>query len=130
MTLSAFEPQNDLEIAIVQAERGTLPLKDVLAKLAEVSLYISSKSEVRQDGSGFDPLLLERDGSPLVAAFSSLERPNLHADMAPFILQMNGREFFLRLPPGYGVIINPGYMPQLIIAPSAILDLKEELAKK
>jgi hypothetical protein len=35
--------------------------------------------------------------------------------------------FFLRLPPGYGVVLNPGYLAQFIITPSAVADLQKDL---
>jgi hypothetical protein len=47
--------------------------------------------------------------------------------MAEYVLQMDGRAFFLRLPPGYGVVLNPGYLAQLIIAPNAVIDLQKDL---
>ena len=125
--LNEFMPENDLEIAIVEAKRGDVSVDAVLMDLAASPLFVSSKTEVQDDGSGFEPLLLEESGKPLVAAFSSLERPGLHSEVASYVIQMNGREFFLRLPPTYGVIINPGYVTQLIIAPDAVSDLREKL---
>lgn len=127
MALSEFSPENDLEVAIVEAKRGAAPIDALLMKLAASPLFISSKTEVQADGSGFEPLLLEESGKPLVAAFSSLDRPGLHCDAASYVLQMDGREFFLRLPPKYGVIVNPGYVAQLIIAPDATSDLRGKL---
>lgn len=130
MTLNEFTPENSLEAAIVETKRGAHPVEALLMILAESEVFISSKAEVQDNGSGFDPLLFEESGKPLVAAFSSLERPGLHSDAASYILQMKGREFFLRLPPKYGVIVNPGYITQLIIAPDAVSDLKEKLTVK
>ena len=130
MTLIDFTPQNDLELVIVEAKQGRKSIECLLLEMASADLYISSKSEVLEDGTGFEPLLLEAQGNPLVAAFSSLERPGLHSAVAKFVLQMNGREFFLRLPPKYGVIINPGYVTQLIVPPTAVVDLKTELKVK
>ena len=127
MALSEFSPENDLEVAIVEAKRGAAPIDALLMNLAASPLFISSKTEVQPNGSGFEPLLLEESGKPLVAAFSSLDRPGLHSDAASYVLQMDGREFFLRLPPKFGVIVNPGYVAQLIIAPDATSDLREKL---
>jgi len=127
MALNNFEPKNDLEVAIVEAKRGIVPIDTLLLRLTKFPLFISSKTEVQKDGEGFEPLLLEESGNPLVAVFSSLERPALHSEVAGYVLQMTGREFFLRLPPKYGVIVNPGYVTQLIIAPDAVLDLKRKL---
>ena len=127
MTLTDFKPENDLEAAIIEAKRGAASIDVLLMNLAGSPLFISSKTEVQADGSGFEPLLLEESGKPLVAAFSSLDRPGLHREAASYVLQMDGREFFLRLPPKFGVIVNPGYVAQLIIAPDAASDLREKL---
>jgi hypothetical protein len=48
--------------------------------------------------------------------------------MAEYVLQMIGREFFLRMPPSYGIILNPGYVAQLIIPSDGVSDLKKNLA--
>lgn len=127
MVLSDFNPENDLEVTIVEAKRGVVPIDTLLMNLAASPLFVSSKTEVQTDGSGFEPLLLEESGKPLVAAFSSVDRPGLHSEVARYVLQMGGREFFLRLPPKYGVIVNPGYVTQLIIAPDATSDFRERL---
>jgi hypothetical protein len=128
--LLEFRPENEVENAIVDAKQGTLPIADLMMLLAQSTLYISSKKEVQQDGSGFEPLLLEEGGNPLVAAFSSLSRPGLHSHMAEYVLQMNGRDFFLRMPPGYGIIINPRYVSQLIMPPGGVSDLTNDLKRR
>lgn len=129
MELLEFKPENELEKAIREAKQGTLSVADLMKIIVQSNLYISSKGEVRQDGSGFEPLLLEQKGSPLVAAFSSLSRPGLHKHLAEYVLQMRGREFFLRMPPGYGVILNPGYLAQLIVPSDGVSDLRKDLAE-
>jgi hypothetical protein len=48
-------------------------------------------------------------------------------DTAPYLLQAAGRHFFLRLPPGYGVIVNPGHDAQLLIPAHGIAALKQDL---
>jgi len=123
--LLKFDPENEFEAAIVSAKHGSLSLSGLMEKLAQSDVYISSKREVAQDGSGFDPLLVGSTENPLVAAFSSLSRPSLHAKMAEYALRMKGREFFNRLPQGYGVVLNPGYETQLIISSDVISDLKK-----
>jgi hypothetical protein len=95
--------------------------------IARSNLFISSKGEVQSDWSGFDPLLFEKDGHPFVAVFSSLSRPGLHSGMAEYVLQMNGREFFLRMPASYGVILNPGFVAQLIIPPTGVSEFRKDL---
>lgn len=124
MELMSFEPENDLEVAIVNAKKGHLPVDSLLAEIAESNIYVSSKAEVSKDWSGFEPLLLGEANSPLVAVFSSLSRPDLHRKMAQYVLQIKGREFFRRIPVGYGVVVNPGYVTQLIVPSDNISKLK------
>jgi hypothetical protein len=125
--LQEFKPENELENAIADTREGVRPVADLMRIIARSNLFISSKGEVQSDGSGFDPLLFEKDGSPFVAVFSALSRPGLHSRMAEYVLQMNGREFFLRMPESYGVILNPGYVSQLIIPPAGVSEFRKDL---
>lgn len=110
-----------------ETREGIRQVADLMRIIAQSNLFISSKGEVQSDGSGFDPLLFEKDGHPFVAVFSSLSRPGLHSRMAEYVLQMNGREFFLRMPESYGVILNPGYVSQLIIPPAGVSEFRKDL---
>lgn len=123
MQLSKFTPENELEVAILRAREGTCSISELMELLIESEIYVSSKTEVAQDGGGFEPLLVGERAHPLVAVFSSLSRPGLHRQMAEFVLKMKGREFFRRLPPGYGVTLNPGYETQFIISSDVALSL-------
>lgn len=120
MELLAFDPENELELTIASAKAGVCSMADLLSRLIESNLYVSSTSEIGQDGSGFTPLLLGETVYPLVAVFSSLSRPGIHRHMAEYVLQINGREFFKRLPPDYGIALNPGYSTQLVISADAV----------
>ena len=127
MTLLAFEPETDIEHQIIRAQNGDLSGDALLRQIAGVNIYIPSTTEVQTDGSGFGPVLLEQDGQPFVATFTALSRPP--KDMAAYLMQMNGRQFFLRMPPGYGVMINPGYATQLLVPPQGMAAFKADLAK-
>lgn len=124
MDLMNFEPENDLELAIVNAKKGRILIDSLLAEIAESDIYVSSKAEVSKDWSGFEPLLLGEASNLLVAVFSSLSRPGLHRKVAEYVLQIKGGEFFRRIPPGYGVVVNPGYVTQLIVSSDSISNLK------
>jgi hypothetical protein len=124
MQLSSFNPENELEYVIAQARNGSCSIGQLMEKLLESELYISSRTEVEQDGAGFEPLLLGESDSPLMAVFSSLSRPVLHRKMAEYVLKMRGREFFQRLPAGYGVVLNPGYESQFIVASDVASQMK------
>ena len=66
----------------------------------------------------------------LVAVFSAPDRPALHREAASYVLQMNGRELFLRMPPDYGIILNPGFIVQLVITPDVIASMREQHRKR
>ncbi|MEH2527479.1 MULTISPECIES: hypothetical protein [unclassified Bradyrhizobium] len=127
MQLQEFKPENELETAIADTRKGVRPVADLMRIIARSKLFVSSKGEVQSDWSGFDPLLFENGGHPFVAVFSALSRPGLHSRMAEYVLQMNGREFFLRMPESYGVILNPGYVSQLIIPPTGVSEFRKDL---
>lgn len=125
--LLAFAPENDIEARILAARGGAVSGDAVMWELAAADLFIPSTREVQQDGSGFSPVLLEQNGAPFVAAFTALSRQP--RDMAGYSMKMSGRQFFLRLPPGYGVIFNPGYEAQLLLPPHGAASLKQDLGR-
>jgi hypothetical protein len=93
--------------------------------IAGADLFIPSAGDVEPDGSGYRPILLEQDEFSLVALFTTAAR--MEKTMAPTLMRMNGRQFFLRLPVGYGAIVNPGFDAQIILPPQGIAALKEDL---
>lgn len=123
--LVAFTPENEIETLIANAKRGAIPIEDVLARLPQVDLFVSSKREI-QIGGGFEPLLLGTAQSPLVAAFTAESRPALHKQVADYYFSMRGVEFFSGVPERYGVILNPGYEAQLILANDVVAGIRAE----
>jgi hypothetical protein len=127
MALIAFAPQTPIEYRILAAQNGELSGDALLREIAASNLYIPSKDEVQADGSRFQPVLLEMEGEPYVAVYTALSR--VPKDMAPYLLQAVGSHFFLRLPPGYGVIINPGYAAQMLVPAHGVTALQQDLRK-
>ena len=120
-----FEAENDIEHQIVKARDGDLSGDVLMRQLADTILYIPSTTAVQTDGSGFTPALMDQEGSPLVIAFTAKSRQP--RKMAGYMAQMNGRQFFLRLPAGYGVVLNPGYDAQILLPPHGAAALKQDL---
>ena len=127
MTLLSFTPETPIEHRIVAAQNGELSGDALLHEIAASNLYIPSTDEVREDGSRFQPVLLEMDGQPYVAVYTALARAP--KDWAPYLLQAVGSYFFLRLPPGYGVMINPGYAAEMLVPAHGIAALQQDLRK-
>ncbi len=127
MALKSFKPETKIDQRILDARGGALSGDALMQEIAASTLYIPSKTEVRSDGSGFAPIMMDHDGSPFVAVYTALARAP--KDDAPYLLQAPGKEFFLRLPPGYGVVVNPGYDAQLLVPPQGAAMLKRDLRK-
>ena len=125
MTLLAFEAETDIESQIVKARDQGLSGDVLMRQIADTNLYIPSTAEVQADGRGFAPVLMDQEGAPLVVVFTAKSRQP--RDMADYMVQMNGRQFFLRLPAGYGVVFNPGYDAQMLLPPHGAAALKDDL---
>lgn len=124
MQLVAFEPENDLETLIVAAKSGARSQGDMMSALFKSHLFIASKTEVKADGSGFDPLLLGDSNAPLTAVFSSGPHATLHRDAASCVVRMTAVDFFRRIPANFGVILNPGYDVQMVMPAAAIAEMR------
>ncbi|MBA3440007.1 MAG: SseB family protein [Pyrinomonadaceae bacterium] len=102
-------------------------LKDFLRELIDGDLYILSASDVNKDSSGFKPLIFDRQGVPMAAVFTIPERASMYAEVAPYMIQMNGRKMFDWMPPGYGIVINPGHQLGMEILPHGVKEIIRDL---
>jgi len=127
MALLPFAPQMPIEHRILAAQKGELSGDALLREIAASNLYIPSRDEVQEDGSRFQPVLLEMEGEPYVAVYTALSRAP--KDLAPYLLQTVGTYFFLRLSPGYGVMINPGYAAQMLVPAHGVAAFQQDLRK-
>ena len=122
-----FEPESDIEQRILDVQARSYSADALMREMANHDLYIPSKGEVREDGSGLVPVLQDQGGMKFVAVFTSLSR--LPRGLAEYLLKAKAGAFFRRLPPGYGVIFNPGYDAQLLLPPDGVAMLKRDLHK-
>lgn len=127
MAQLSFTPETPIEHRILAAQNGELSGDALLREIAASNLYIPSKDEVQEDGSRFQPVLFEMEGEPYVAVYTALARAP--KDLAPYLLQTVGTYFFLRLPPGYGVMINPGYAVQMLVPAHGVAAFQQDLRK-
>ena len=125
MPLLAFEPENDIEHQILNARDEGLSGDALMRQIAEAELFIPSVNDVKADGSGFKPVLLEQNDLAFVAVFTAMSRQP--KGMAPYMMRTGAKHFFLRLPPGYGVIFNPGYEAEILLPPHGAEALKRDL---
>jgi len=127
MALLSFAPETPIEHRILAAQKGELSGDALLREIAASNLYIPSRDDVQEDGSRFQPVLLEMGDQPYVAVYTALSRAP--KDMTHYLLQTVGSYFFLRLPSGYGVVINPGYAAQMLVPAHGVAALQQDLRK-
>jgi hypothetical protein len=106
--MNNFVPLNYFEVLLQEANSGRVPIQELLGVLVETSLALASASEILDDGSGFRPLLFPKDRVQMLACFSDKARIGTFVSLAPYCLMMNGRDILSRVPPGFGLVLNPG----------------------
>lgn len=121
--MKEFRPVNDFENTLLRAQRGEMPLGSFFRMLVGSRLAVASGQEVKADGSGFQPLLFDKEGVQMVAAFTDKCRLSIFSEKAPFCLEIDGIELLKRMPSDYGLVINPGYEVGLDISPSGIKEI-------
>jgi hypothetical protein len=125
--MTAFNPVNDFETALVDARAGNLSVQELLHEFAHTQVAVLSATEVRKDGSGFQPLLFPKEGVPMLACFTDKSRVGEYADIAPYALTMTGRDLLRRMPPDHGLVVNPGSSVGFDMPPEGIAQLVREL---
>lgn len=127
ISVNQDEPQNSLERRLSSAKAGKIPVDEFLRQVLSSELFITSTREIKEDGSGFAPLLYDRNGVPMTAVFTSFSRAASKAEIAKYVLQINGRELFDRLPSGYGIVLNPGFTIGMEILPHGVKEIVWDL---
>jgi hypothetical protein len=110
----------------VKSRQLTLP--NFIRMLIDSDIAVPSGSEVLPDGSGFQPLLFDKSGTKMVSCFTSKERVAEFIDLAPYCLVMDGGEFLRRIPPEYGLVINPGQPVGFDVTPQGLAKIVRDFA--
>jgi len=124
--MTDFHPRNNLESALERARSGQISMPDFFHLLAKSDLAVPSVSAVEPDGSGFQPLLFDKEGAQMVACFTAIERIGEFAKRAPYCLTVQGNMFLRRIPAGYGLVLNPGQPSGFDIAPEGVSRIAKE----
>ncbi len=122
-----MEQQNALEDALADGQAGKTSTEDFLGILVKSQVFVPSRQKVQADGAGLAPLVLEQEGKPFVAIFSSLERAKAAAAPPAYCLQIVCDALLPRLPRGYGLVINPGSALGLQIDADGVQKIYQEL---
>ena len=126
MTTVSFCPTNELEEILVQLISGRLAFTEFLKSLMDADVHALSATDLHPDGTGFQPLLFDRDIGTLLAVFTSRDRGTMFSDRLPYCLTLNGRQFFGWIPAGFGIVLNPGSTVGFEIPPEGVQNIRRD----
>lgn len=126
--MTDFAPLNSFEIALDRAKSDLIPMSEFIRTFVDSELVVPSGAEVMSDGSGFQPLLFKKEQAQMVGCFSEKQRIGEYTEMTPYYLTMKGRDLLRRLPPSYGIVINPGCSLGFDISPDGVARIVSELS--
>lgn len=124
--MTNFTPTNALESELDRVQSGRSSMHEFLRLFSQSDLTVPSGCEVMPDGSGFQPLLFNKDGVQMVACFTAMERICDFADLAPYSLTIRGGEFLRRIPAEYGLVVNPGQPAGFDVTPDGLRQIIAE----
>jgi hypothetical protein len=121
-----FKAINALEREMENVQTGRLSMPEFFRMFVESDVSVPSANEVMPDGDGFQPLLFDKDGTQMVACFSSIKRASRYANIAPYCLTIRCGEFLRRIPANCGLVVNPGESVGFDISPSGLVKIVTE----
>ena len=117
MTLLAFEAETDIEHQNSERPgRARFPATRCCAGWRRHDLFIPSAGEVQDRRQRLQPGAGRSGRYALCGRFHRhVAATKGHGGIS--LMRMNGRQFFRRLPAGYGIMVNPGYEAQILVPP-------------
>ena len=126
--MNAIAPQTPVETLLQGAMDGSLPIRAFMQAFVASEVVLLTGSLVTPDGSGFDPLLFDKQGVLHVAVFTDPARVGIHAQQAPHQIRWLMLDVLRRVPGGYGLVINPGTSLGFEIAPAGIAEILKDFS--
>jgi len=129
---TTFEPLNDLEVRLVQAQDGTLDAPAFLDSFLADQVFVLLDKPVEADSDWDDtitPLVLTSEANePMFAVFSAVERATPWSGQLPQFenaLQVEVRWLLGAMSDGVGIVLNPGFDIGMEMIPDAVVQLKQ-----
>ena len=128
VAMDTLPAQTPLETLLQSAMDGKLPIRMFMQAFVASEVVLLSGSLVTPDGSGFDPLLFDKQGVLHVAVFTDPARVGFHQQQAQHVMRWLMLDVLRRVPGGYGVVVNPGTTLGFEISPSGVGELLKDFA--
>jgi len=117
-----------IETLLKAAMDGAVPIRTFMEAFVASEVVLLTGSLVTPDGSGFDPLLFDKQGTLHVAVFTDPARVGNHAQQAPHQIRWLMLDVLRCVPGGYGVVINPGTSLGFEISPGGVGEILKDFA--
>lgn len=130
-----FEPLNELESALVQAQAGSLSVPDFLGKLSTSQVFVLLDKDPGPSGlwdNSAAPMVLSNSaGAPVLALFTAPARSDGWPAQIPrfsFGLLTDFGWLLRGIAKGVGIVVNPGHSVGLELSPERVAKLAIEVA--
>lgn len=122
-----FTPLNVLEASLLSAKIDEISVESFIVEFINSDLALPSATEVMEDGAGFEPILYDKLGTKMLAAFTDKTRIGELVKIAKYCLVMNALQVLRRIPLGYGLVLNPGHEVGLELSSDGIAQIIKDM---
>ena len=129
--MTDLPPQNPLETLLKSAMDGQTSIGGFMKAFVAAEVIVLNGSLVTPDGSGFDPLVFDDNGTRYVAVFTDMARLGVHTQQAPYVAQMkliHVLRFLHDRYPAHGVVVNPGVSLGMELSAAGIGEILKDFA--
>lgn len=117
-----------LEQAIRAGQTGEGDMNEVIGQFVNALVVVPTATEVNEDLNEMQPVLFDRDGTPMLAAFTNVDRiANAVVEVAQFAIQIPAAELVQAIPENTGLVINPGNHEGFEMLPEGVAQLANDL---
>ncbi|HIE4563552.1 TPA: SseB family protein [Stenotrophomonas maltophilia] len=127
--MTDLAPQTPIETLLKAAMDGAVPIRAFMAAFVASEVVLLTGSLITPDGSGFDPLLFDKQGTLHVAVFTDPSRVGIYSQQAEHQIRWLTLDVLRRVPSGYGVVINPGTPLGFEISPGGVGEILKDFAQ-
>lgn len=118
---------NELDQLLKSYKAGETSRLDMLAQLVALPIVLPSATEIDAQGAGYEPLIFDRLGTHMVAAFSNEELAAKYADSHLHLKAITAGAFIELLKPEVGLVLNPHLETSLEMVPEFLKNLRAGL---
>jgi len=117
-----------LEAAIANGQSGQGDMNDVIGQFVNALIVVPTATEVTDDLNELQPVLFDREGTPMLAVFSHIDRiPDQVTDVASYAVQMPAAELVQAIPGETGLVVNPGSPEGFEMLPEGVQQLANDV---